>query len=218
MEPAGAPPAEAQRKGEFVVVAKAREKPRGGIAKALASVAAPRRCRRQRRGSCAIHSREFVLAPFRAPAQFAGSVCAEFGSKHVLPTPARLIRQSPPHEMEDLMNQDAFEIAGRAQCLRIDQNETPGNGGRGKMGTERSAQLHSNRAAGQGWQHLRFGRLRLRRWASGQEKLRLEDDRCEAFVECGYVSLNVLVADSGHDCLANLVNGLKRLFVATNDI
>jgi hypothetical protein len=40
----------------------------------------------------------------------------EFGSKQVLPAPARLIRQSPPREMKDLMNQDALEIAGRAQA------------------------------------------------------------------------------------------------------
>ena len=50
--------------------------------------------------------------------------------------------------MKDLMNQDALEIAGDAQGLRIDQNETPGNRGRGKMRAEGAAQFHSNGAAG----------------------------------------------------------------------
>lgn len=50
--------------------------------------------------------------------------------------------------MKDFVNQDALEIARLAQGLRIDQNETAGNGGRGEMGPERSPQLYSNRAAG----------------------------------------------------------------------
>src|SRR5580704_6505227 len=135
MEPPGPQPAKARREGEFVVIAKAREKPGGGIAKTLAGVAAPRRCRGQGRGKRrdlrAIRSREFalefLLTPFRAPAELAGGARAEFGSKHIFPAPAFLIRQSRPGEMEDFMNQDALEIAGRAQGLRIDQNETPGD-------------------------------------------------------------------------------------------
>jgi hypothetical protein len=156
MEPPGPQPAKALREGEFVVIAKAREEPGGGIAKTLAGVAAPRRCRGKRRYLRAIRSREFalelLLAPFRAPAELAGGARTEFGSKQVFPTPARLIRQSRPGEMKDFMDQDALEIAGSAQGLRIDQNETPWDGGRGKMGTEGAAKLHSNGLAGQGRQ------------------------------------------------------------------
>lgn len=66
--------------------------------------------------------------------------------------------------MKDLMNEDALEITGRAQGLRIDQNETPGDRCRGEMGTEGAPQLDSNGAAGEGWErHLGFRRLRLRR-------------------------------------------------------
>ncbi len=140
MEPSGTPPAEARRECEFAVIAKPREKPGGGIAKTLASVAAPRggrgQSRRKRKYLRAIQTREFVLAPFRAPAEFAGGARAKFGSKQVFPAPALLIRQSPPREMKDLMNQDALEIAGDPQGLRIDQNETAGNRGRGKMGAQ----------------------------------------------------------------------------------
>ena len=219
-EPPGTPLAKARRKREFAVIAKAREEPGGGVAKTLASIAAPRGGRGQGRcPSRAIHPREFVLAPFRAPAEFAGGARMEFGSKQVLPAPARLIRQAPPREMKDLMNQDALEIAGDAQGFRIDQNETPGDGGRGKMGSKRSAQLHSNGTAGQAWQrHLWFLRLCLPRRAGGQEKFRLEDDRREALVEFGCEVLDVFVADFRSDGLAHLVNRLKRLFVSTNDI
>jgi len=70
-----------------------------------------------------VGSSELVLAPFGAPAEFAGKLLgigeSQFGLENAFPAPAGLVRKADPGEVENLMDQDAFKLAALREDLGI---------------------------------------------------------------------------------------------------
>ena len=125
--------------------------PGGGITEAFAYIASPGG------GAAAdIGTRELVLAPLGAPTQFAGARACKFGFEHAFPAPTGLIRQADPGEVENLMDQDAFEFASLGEDLGVEQNAAARNIRRGQVGAEGTANFDADRTSGERRQHYCF--------------------------------------------------------------
>ena len=122
---------------------KASAKPSRGVAEAFADVAAPRG-----RAAAEVGAGEPALPPFRAPAELAGRARDKFPGQHALPAPASLVRETDPHEMEDLVDQDPLELPGAGQEFGVEQNPPVWNVGGSQMRAERTAKLDADGAAG----------------------------------------------------------------------
>jgi len=130
-KPSPADAAGGARQSEFVMIAQFGAQPGGGIAEALTYVTPPG-------GSAAadVGRLELLLAPFGAPSEFARTGACQFGLQHAFPAPTGLVRKADPGEMEDLMDQDALELAALGEDLGIEQNAAARNIRCGQMRAE----------------------------------------------------------------------------------
>ena len=114
-----------------------------GIAKTFADVAAPARS-----APPDITTPELILAPFGAPAKLATGPGHKLFCKHDFPASAGLVRTADPGEVENLMDQDSFELARLNQQSGIEQDDPSWNVRGSQMRPQRAAELHSDGTAG----------------------------------------------------------------------
>ena len=150
-KPSPADAAGGARQSEFVMIAQFGAQPGGGIAEALTYVTPPG-------GSAAadVGRLELLLAPFGAPSEFARTGACQFGLQHAFPAPTGLIRQPDPGEVENLVDQDAFEFAALGEDLGVEQNAAARNIRRGQVGAEGTANFDADRTSSEGRQHYCF--------------------------------------------------------------
>ena len=155
-KPSPADAAGGARQSEFVMIAQFGAQPGGGIAEALAHVAPP-----GGRAAADVGASKFVLAPFGAPSELAralfGYGASELGLEDAFPTPAGLVRKADPGEMEDLMDQDALELAALGEDLGIEQNAAARNIRCGQMRAEGAANFDADGTSGERRQHYCLG-------------------------------------------------------------
>jgi hypothetical protein len=196
-------------KRELIMRAEAGVKPRRGVAKTFAGIAAPA-------GSAPASVGTFQLgfAPLRAPTELTWRAGGELFAEHVFPAPTFFIRETHPGEVEQLVDQDALELPAAGQHFGVEENEPARNrGGRG-MGTERAPHLDADRAAQERRQHgLAGGRLRswLRRQRLGRlsEKFHTLDSGLEALGQILEPFGHVRLPDLATDGVQNFVYGLR---------
>ena len=150
-KPSPADAAGGARQSEFVMIAQFGAQPGGGIAEALTYVTPPG-------GSAAadVGRLELLLAPFGAPSEFARTGACQFGLQHAFPAPTGLVRKADPGEMEDLMDQDALELAALGEDLGIEQNAAARNIRCGQMRAEGAANFDADGTSGERRKHYCF--------------------------------------------------------------
>src|ERR1035441_9396225 len=117
LEPLSAALAKAACQGVFGMRADTREDPGRCVAEAFADVfaptpgAAPRVARFER-----------PLAPLRGPAQFAAGPAPHFLAEQRFVGPAARVAQPQPHEVENLMDEDAVELLRVGGQLRVERD------------------------------------------------------------------------------------------------
>lgn len=108
-EPLAAQGTVARRECKFLVLPDARIQPRRRIAETFAAVFAPLA------GAAADSVRtQGVFSVFRGPSQFSARPCRNFPADQRLVRPAPSIPEPQPHEMKNLVSEDAGKLAGVA--------------------------------------------------------------------------------------------------------
>jgi hypothetical protein len=74
-----------------------------------------------------------VFPPFRAPAQFSADSGGNLGRQKFFPTPPAKVAETHPGEVEDLMNQDALELAMARQDFGVQEDNSFRDGGGGQV-------------------------------------------------------------------------------------
>jgi len=98
------------------------EDPRGGVAKAFATVFAPAAS-----SFCNVQDAEFLFAPFGGPARFASGAGAVFGGEKQFPGKPARITEAHPDEVEAFVTEDALVFRGIGKKGGVQDDKTLAN-------------------------------------------------------------------------------------------
>lgn len=129
----------ARGKRNFIMRSNSSEDPRAGVAKTFTGIPPPARIATPGTGG-----EESVLAPFRTPTQLAADAGENFRTQDGFPFAAGLIGETDPREVENLMQENSFELAAARENPGIEQDVAAANGRGRVIRPERAPHRHAN--------------------------------------------------------------------------